>query len=104
MQIIKTQFNGPDFSLDYLLKLPLRDPATLEFGTVVMPRGYRQPREGFSKHAGEEISLILKGRSLIEHPGGRTEVGPGDLVHIPAGEAHATVVLEECHVLFALAG
>jgi mannose-6-phosphate isomerase-like protein (cupin superfamily) len=104
MKIIKMQFTGPDLALQYLLELPMPAGAQLNFGTVLMPRGCRQPREGVSRHGGEEVSLILKGRAAIECGGRRIEVGPGDLVHIEAEEAHVTEALEECHVYFALSG
>ena len=104
MRIIKTDLGGTDLTLRSLLKLALPAPAALEFGAVVLPRGSRQPPEGVSRHDGEEISLILAGRAVIEWQGGRTEVGAGDLVHIAAGEAHATEALERCLVYFLLAG
>lgn len=103
MQIIKADLGGTNLALRSLLALTLPSPATLEFGTVVIPRSTRQPAEGVSQHDGEEVSLILEGRAVIEWHGGRTEIGAGDLVHIPAGEAHATEALERCLVYFALA-
>lgn len=104
MRVIKTDFGGTGLALRSLLKLALPAPAALEFGTVVIPRGSRQPPQGVSRHEGEEISLILEGRAVIEWHGGRTEVGSGDLVHLAAGEAHATEALERCLVYFVLAG
>ncbi len=104
MRVIKTDFGGTDLALRSLLKLALPAAAALEFGTVVIPCGTRQPPQGVSRHDGEEISLILEGRAVIEWQGGRTEVRAGDVVHIPAGEAHATEALERCLVYFVLAG
>lgn len=38
----------------------------------------------------EEIIFILEGRGASETASGRREIGPGDVVFVPAGVPHAT--------------
>lgn len=38
----------------------------------------------------DEVIFVLSGRGITETTGARREVGPGDVVHIPAGTVHAT--------------
>ncbi len=38
----------------------------------------------------EEVIFVLSGRGYSETEAGRTEIGPGTVVFIPAGVAHAT--------------
>ncbi len=39
----------------------------------------------------EEVILVTEGSGTVWIDGERMAVGPGDLVHVPAGAAHATV-------------
>lgn len=102
MKVVKADFSGSELALRSLLSVRYAAPAALEFGTAMMPRGCRQPPQGVSRHDGDEISLLLRGRAMIETADGRIEVGAGDVVFISAGEAHATEALEDCHVYYVL--
>lgn len=39
----------------------------------------------------DEVIFVLSGRGISETAQGRKEVGPGDVVHIPAGTVHSTM-------------
>ncbi len=45
---------------------------------------HRHPRS-------EEIVYVRRGTGTVYVDGARSTVGPGDVVHIPAGAAHATI-------------
>lgn len=47
-------------------------------------RAHRHPRC-------EEVVVVTAGRGVAWLEGATTPVGPGDVVHVPAGAAHATV-------------
>lgn len=102
MRVVKAEFMGSELALQSLLNVDLKAPGHLEFGTAVMPHGCRQPPQGVSRHDGDEISLMLRGRAILETSDGRTEVEAGDVVFIEAGEAHATEAIEDCHVYYVL--
>jgi len=104
MQVLKTDFVGSDFMLERLLELGPKRKAALEVGTVEFAAGYRHPQDGMSVHSQDEISLILSGRLVVEHPSGNAELGAGDVVFIPAGEPHASRALEQSRVYFVLFG
>lgn len=74
-----------------LLDLAPRDGAALRAGHVRLAPGQRVPAEGDSRHAVEEISLIVAG-SLTGTTGGEAfAIETGDVTWIPAGEAHWAV-------------
>jgi quercetin dioxygenase-like cupin family protein len=102
VKLFKTEFSGSDVALRSLLSVDMLTPGHLEFGAAVMARGCRQPRQGVSCHDGDEISLLLTGRAIVETESGRVEIKSGDIVLIKAGEAHATEALEDCHVYYVL--
>lgn len=39
----------------------------------------------------DEIIFVLSGQGISETEEGRAEIGPGDVVHVPAGTKHATL-------------
>jgi len=44
----------------------------------------------FHSHPQEEIILVLEGKGFSETKAEKKEIGPGDVVFIPADEVHAT--------------
>ncbi len=51
-----------------------------------------QPRRRAHRHPhSEEVVYVRRGAGIVYVDGVRSAVGPGDVVHIPAGAAHATV-------------
>ncbi len=50
-------------------------------------------------HPHEQSSYIVSGRLRFTVNGTTREVGPGDLVHIPGGAAHAVTVIEPALVI-----
>jgi quercetin dioxygenase-like cupin family protein len=41
-----------------------------------------------SPHTEDEIYVVTAGRATLESGGERTEVGPGSVLYVPAGEVH----------------
>lgn len=100
-------------SLDYaqhpaqvleLLALPPDRLAGLKVGTAKIAKGEWVPPRGLSAHAQEEISLFLSGSATLESGGSSREVGPGEIVRIPPGEAHRSLAHEDCEILWMLFG
>jgi mannose-6-phosphate isomerase-like protein (cupin superfamily) len=55
---------------------------------------YRIPASGLddqSPHTEDEIYVVTAGRGRIVTPSGEADVGPGDVIFVPAGEAHRFV-------------
>jgi quercetin dioxygenase-like cupin family protein len=58
---------------------------TMDVGIVSMTAGSRIPRH---IHLGGQVIVVTGGRGFVETADGRVEVGPGDIVIAPKGEAH----------------
>lgn len=69
---------------------------------VSLVRGWMEPGARHSGHVHdvEEAVVFLAGRGLVEIDGVAHEVGPGDVVHIPAGSAHTTLNTGEVDLTF----
>lgn len=71
----------------------------LEVARLVLPAGHRMPEHA----APGEITLQgLAGRVDLVLGGRRVALGPGDLVHLAAGEAHAVEAIEPSVLLLTL--
>lgn len=83
-----------------LLDLPSQHRAALRVGHVRLAPGQRVPAEGTSRHAVEEVSLIVAG-SLEGTSGDETfVVEAGEVTWIPAGENHVAVAGSEGAEIF----
>lgn len=102
MQIIPMQWDDAVVQIENLGEKITSGRTTNTFGMAAFPAGVRHPAEGFSAHAGTEISFILAGEFDVETPGGTTRVGADNLVVIPAGEPHATLTLSAGRVVYFL--
>jgi mannose-6-phosphate isomerase-like protein (cupin superfamily) len=63
---------------------------------------YRIPARGLddqSPHTEDEIYVVTAGRGRIVTPSGSADVGPGDVIFVPAGEEHRFDVIEDLAVL-----
>jgi mannose-6-phosphate isomerase-like protein (cupin superfamily) len=68
-----------------------------ELHWVVFPAGQCH---GLHRHADmEETYVVLRGRGLHLTTKGPVAIGPGDAIHIPAGEWHGIEVSEETEVI-----
>jgi mannose-6-phosphate isomerase-like protein (cupin superfamily) len=75
--------------------------ADLSAGTYCIPVG---GRDGQRPHPEDETYVVLRGRAVLTAVGGAVEVGPGTVVHVPAGETHRfTDVGEDLSVLVVFA-
>jgi mannose-6-phosphate isomerase-like protein (cupin superfamily) len=57
----------------------------MSVGTYCIPVG---GKDGQSPHAEDEIYVVARGRARLVGENSEIEVGPGTVVHIPAGESH----------------
>lgn len=62
------------------------------------------PPVGTSTHAQDEVSIFLKGTATLEAGGETRQVTTGEVIHIPAGEAHRSQALEDCEIFWMLFG
>ncbi len=78
----------------------LRVPS-LSAGVYVLPAG---APDGQSPHAEDEVYFVVRGRGAFVQGEGRRDVGPGDVLFVPAGQAHRFVdVTEELALLVVFA-
>jgi quercetin dioxygenase-like cupin family protein len=82
------------------LELPAETSASLKMGTAKIQKGDWVPQTGYSSHAQHEVSVILKGLLEIEIAGQTTPLKHGEVVMIPAGEAHRTLALEDSELIW----
>lgn len=82
---------APALGVRTLLDLAARDGAALRAGSVTLAPGQRVPAEGWSVHAADELSLIVRGGLTGVSGDAGFAVGGGDVTLIPAGEAHWAV-------------
>jgi mannose-6-phosphate isomerase-like protein (cupin superfamily) len=64
----------------------------LSVGTYSVPAGGRDDQ---IPHTEDEIYLVTAGRGRIDGDGGPAQVGPGDVIFVPAGEPHRFVDVTE---------
>jgi mannose-6-phosphate isomerase-like protein (cupin superfamily) len=102
MQIIPMQWDDAVVQVENLGEKITAGRTTSTYGMAAFPAGVRHPAEGFSAHAGTEISFILDGEFDVETPEGTIRVGRDSLVVIPAGEPHATLTLSAGRVVYFL--
>jgi len=91
MQIIPMRWADAGVQIENLGERSWQRPTATTYGMASFPEGVRHPAEGYSIHAGTEISFILDGEFDVETPDGVTRVTRDHLVVIPAGQPHATL-------------
>ena len=69
----------------------LRAP-DLSVGTYCIPAGGTDDQ---SPHTEDEIYVVTAGRARMVTPGGGSDVGPGAVIFVPAGEEHRFVDVSE---------
>lgn len=96
------QLEYPQLPLQVLeqLELPAETSASLKMGTAKIQKGDWIPVTGYSSHEQHEVSVILKGELEIEVGGITTPLKHGEVVMIPAGEAHRTFALEDSELIW----
>jgi len=78
----------------------LRSP-DLSVGTYCIPAGGRDDQ---SPHTEDEIYVVTQGRATIVTPSGTTEVEPGSVIFVPAGEEHRFTAITEDLALLVVFG
>ncbi len=76
----------------------------LKVGVAGFPDGHRHPETGMSAHEQDEISIILEGDFLLETREGKSKCRTGDVIHLPAGEEHASTAYDNGRVFYVLFG
>lgn len=79
-------------------------PANLNVGVAGFQDNVRHPLEGMSVHDQDEVSIILEGEFLLETAEGKYKCRAGDVIHIAAGEEHASTAFENGKVFYVLFG
>jgi mannose-6-phosphate isomerase-like protein (cupin superfamily) len=74
---------------DYVEQLRVPD---LSVGTYRIPAGGVDDQ---TAHAEDEVYVVTAGRARLVTGSGTAEVGPGDVVYVPAGEEHRFVDVTE---------
>jgi len=109
MKLYPTKFTPGTLEISELFELigeeDRRGATTnLKVGVAGFQDGVRHPLEGMAAHDQDEISIILEGDFLLETPEGKCKCRTGDVVHIPAGEEHASTAFENGRVFYVLFG
>jgi quercetin dioxygenase-like cupin family protein len=61
--------------------------AAVSIARMKSPAGWDEPAQ---RPDFDEYTLVLSGRLVVEHDGGRLEIGPGEAIHSRPGERCAT--------------
>jgi mannose-6-phosphate isomerase-like protein (cupin superfamily) len=95
-----------DDSTGRTLTLFESDDPESQTGSYVIQPGERVPEEGWTSHAGDEISVILDGSIELVTPDGKYSVEAGTLSVIPAGVEHYSINRgeEPCRLVYTLVG
>lgn len=109
MNLYQTQLTPETLEITELFELIGADVTQnttlkLNVGLAGFKDGIRHPLEGMAAHDQDEISIILEGDFLLETPEGKTKCRTGDVIHIPAGEEHASTAYENGRVFYVLFG
>lgn len=64
----------------------------LSVGTYCIPVG---GKDGQEPHSEDEVYVVMRGRATLVCEGVEHAVGPGTVVHVPAGEDHRFVDVSE---------
>ena len=80
---------APGDGNDYVSQLDVPD---LSVGTYSIPVGGVDDQ---SPHTEDEIYVVTGGRARIVTDSGEADVKPGDVIYVPAGEAHRFVDIAE---------
>jgi len=85
---------------------PLRAPpdwTNTEIGTVngvsVLHAGSGRLDGSWHRQTSDEFLLVLEGELTVEFDAGALSAGPGEAIHIAAGERHRAVAPEGCLLL-----
>lgn len=100
-----TQEGNQAYSMHTIFKEQKPD-AQVKVGHVVIYPGETVPLTGFSKHAENEYSVIVKGSIVTEIDGKKHRISAGQASFIPKGEEHIAVndSEENCELVFVMVG
>lgn len=106
MRIYKTEITSGTLDISELFEITGKEMGNIKLnvGVATFPDGLRHPRGGMSAHDQDEISIILNGKVLLETQKGYFSCETGDVIHIPAGEEHASIAIDKTKVFYVLFG
>ena len=109
MKIYPTKFTPDILEITELFSLigenvSKYNTANLNVGVAGFQDGIRHPVDGMAAHEQDEISIILEGDFLLETSDGKSKCQVGDVIHIPAGEEHASTAFNNGRVFYVLFG
>ena len=106
MKIYPTEITSGTIEIAELFEITGKEMGNinLNVGVAGIPDGVRHPKEGMSAHDQDEISIILEGSFLLETSEGEFSCKVGDVIHIPAGENHASTASGNGKVFYVLFG
>lgn len=104
MNLYPTNFTPDKFEISELFEIAGKETtsASLKVGVASFKDDERHPQEGMSVHEQDEISIILEGKFLLETREGKCKCRAGDVIHIPAGEEHASTAYDNGKVFYIL--
>lgn len=94
-----TMPEGPVASM-LLRSIDLAGAGRVEAGTAVISKGAVIPVDGFSRHAATEVAVVLTGALKIVTASREQQVNAGEMVILPAGEAHRSVGLDDTTLVY----
>lgn len=94
---MKPRHAGGDYSTAHG---PFVEGDRVIFGRITITKGTQAE---LHSHPNEQFILVEKGRASMEVGGKKKVVGPGDMIHIPAGVLHSSKVLGRQDLVFVTA-
>ncbi len=106
-QISGMELEGhPLFTGPVTIQLLLSDETANQLG-MLMVRFGKGVRNKFHSHTTDQVLFVTSGKGIVATEKEQVEIGPGDIIHIPAGEKHwhgATEDSEMSHLAIEAAG
>ncbi len=96
----------PLFTGPVSIQILLTDERAKQLG-MLMVRFGKGVRNKFHSHTTDQVLFVTSGKGIVATDDEEMEIGPGDLIHIPAGEKHwhgATEDSEMSHLAIEAAG
>ncbi len=106
MKIYPTELTSGTLDISELFEITGKEMSNIKLnvGVAGFPDGLRHPTKGLAAHDQDEISIILEGEFQLETNKGKFCCKAGDVIHIPAGEEHATTATNNSKVFYVLFG
>jgi quercetin dioxygenase-like cupin family protein len=101
MKIIQTHVPADGALTQAFATVDVPTGGQLEVGLARLGAGTRVPETGESRHPDIEVSYVLSGVVDVVNEAGTRRISRGDLVIVPAGEWHYSLVQDEAMLVYA---